>query len=191
MLSTRIIFLLFFPACLNVLREVIWGQELTHQLLYLGMFLFCIEQASMAAQDLRQITGATQRVKDIRLNTFFIITITTIFIEIVGFYAAPVSFGWGSIIILLSQVWFNLFAGIKIDLLSENTIQIWKVTERFPVLIADIIGLLLVSLWMLQIGSLWINWILFGMPIIYCSIKLVLYLRPLFKGEEEIYSQGS
>ncbi|MBA3922004.1 MAG: hypothetical protein H0X31_10030 [Nostocaceae cyanobacterium] len=179
LLISGIIFLLFFPACLNVLREVIWGQQLTHQLLYLGMFLFCIEQASMAAQDLRQIASARKQVKDLRLNTFYTITIATIFIELLGFYAAPISFGGGSILILLSQVWFNLFAGIKISLLAESIIQTWKVTERFPVLIADIIGLLLVSLWMLHIGSLWITWILFGMPILYCSIKLALSFQSI------------
>ncbi len=178
-----IIFLLFFPACLSVLREVIWGQELTHQLLYLGMFMFCIEQASMAAQDLRQIASAKKQVKDIRLNTFLTITNMTIFIELLGFYAAAVSFGWGSILILLSQVWFNLLAGIKINLTTASIIQTWKVTERFPVLIADIIALFLVSLWMLHIGSVWITWILFGMPILYCSIKLVLSCQSVPKCE--------
>jgi hypothetical protein len=173
----RMMFLFFFPACLGILRQVIWGSELTHQLLALGMFLFCIEQARMAAKDLQQIAEAKKQVNDIRLDTFSTITIITIIIELLGFYASSVWLGWGSILILLSQVWFNLFAGIKIHSSTETVIQSWKISERLPVLIADLLGLVLISLWMSQIASLWITWILFGMVIIYCSIKLILFFR--------------
>ncbi|MFH7026452.1 MAG: hypothetical protein ACHBN1_13850 [Heteroscytonema crispum UTEX LB 1556] len=170
-------FLLFFPASISILRQVIWGSELTHQLLALGMFLFCIDQARMAAKDLQQIAEAKKQVNDIRLDTFSTITISTIIIELFGFYASSVWLGWGSILILISQVWFNLFAGLKIHPSAEIIIQPWKISERLPVLIADFIGLVLVSLWMSQIASLWITWILFGMAIVYCSIKLVLFFR--------------
>jgi hypothetical protein len=174
-----LIFLLFFPANLCILRQVIWGQELTHQLLATGMFLFCIEQARMAAQDLQQIVKAKEQVKDSRLDTFLKITISTILIELLGFYTASIWLGWGSILILLSQVWFNLFAGVKIYTLSEMVIQPWKISERYNVLIADFLGLVLVSLWMLQIASVPIAWVLSGMAIAYCGIKLVcLYPLP-------------
>jgi hypothetical protein len=174
---TRMMFLLFFPASLSILRQVIWGSELTHQLLALGMFIFCIEQARMAAKDLQQIAEAKKQVKDIRLDTFSTITISTIIIELFGFYASSVWLGWGSILILLSQVWFNLFAGVKIHSSTELVIQTWKVSERLPVLIADFIGLILISLWMSHIASLWITLVLFGMAIVYCSIKLILFFK--------------
>ncbi|MUG95188.1 hypothetical protein F7734_23645 [Scytonema sp. UIC 10036] len=175
-----VIFLLFFPANLCILRQVIWGQQLTHQLLAVGMFLFCIEQARMAAQDLQQIAMAKEQVKDNRLDTFLKITTSTIFIELLGFYTASIWLGWGSILILLSQVWFNLVAGVKIYTSPAIYIQPWKVSERYNVLIADVLGLVLVSLWMLQIASIQITWVLFGMAIAYCSIKLVLFLKYVF-----------
>ncbi|MBD2777856.1 hypothetical protein [Iningainema tapete] len=176
---TGIIFLLFFPASLGILIQVIWGQELTHQLLASGLFLFSIEQARMADQDLQLIEKAKQQVKDIRLNTFSFITISTIFLELIGFYLSSVWLGWGVILIVLSLIWFNLFAPIKIHPEAEIVIQPWKISERLPVLIADAIAFVLLTLWICQIASIWISWMIFGMVLVYCSIKLVLFLRVL------------
>lgn len=173
---SAIIFLLFFPACLGLLKQIIWGSELTQQMLALGTLLFCIEQSRMAVKDLQQIYDAKKQIKDIRLDTFYQVTAITIIIEIIGFYISSFLWGWGSIIILISQVWFNLFASIKIQYSPKISIQAWKVTDRLPVLIADIVGLVLVSLWMLQIGSEWIAWGLFGMVVVYGSVKLILRL---------------
>lgn len=170
------VFLLFFPACLGVLKQVIWGSELTQQMLALGTFLFCIEQSRMAVKDLQQIADAKKQIKDTRLNSFYQVTAITIFIELIGFYISSIWWGWGSILILISQVWFNLFASIKIQHSPKISLQTWKVTDRLPVLIADIFGLFLVSLWMLKIGSEWIAWGLFAMVIVYGSIKLILRL---------------
>jgi tellurite resistance protein TehA-like permease len=174
-ISSRI-FLLFFPACLGVLKQVIWGSQLTQQMLALGTFLFCIEQSRMAVKDLQQIVDAKKQIKDTRLNSFYQVTAITIIIELIGFYISSIWWGWGSILILISQVWFNLFASIKIQYSSKISIQAWKVTDRLPVLIADIVGLALVSLWMLQIGSDWIAWGLFGLVVVYGSVKLILRL---------------
>jgi hypothetical protein len=195
----KVIFLLFFPACVGLLSQVIWGVGLTHQLVALGTFIFCIEQARMAVKDLQQIQDAKIHIQDVRLDTFHAVTLVTIAVELLGFYTSIVWLGWGSILILLSQVWFNLFAPVKIlysnfssssalaasapILLSDNVsngvvqkleVQAWKVSERLPVLIADLLGLVLISFWMLQIGSLFISWLLFGMVIVYGVAKLVL-----------------
>ncbi len=170
------VFLLFFPACLAVLKQVIWGSELTQQMLALGTFLFCIEQSRMAVKDLQQIADAKKQIKDTCLNSFYQVTAITIFIELIGFYVSSIWWGWGSILILISQVWFNLFASLKIQYSPKISLQTWKVTDRLPVLIADILGLFLVSLWMLEIGSEWIAWGLFAMVIVYGSIKLILRL---------------
>jgi hypothetical protein len=207
----QVIFLLFFPACVGLLTQVIWGLELTNQLVALGTFIFCIEQSRMAVKDLRQIEDAKACVHDVRLDNFYKVTVITIVIELLGFYTSIVWLGWGSILILLSQIWFNLLAGVKIKFINqaaENTfkvnnygllstsalalsaplllkdtkgavsttvdVQSWKISERLPVLIADILGLVLISLWMLQIGSLFISWALFGMVIAYGIAKLVL-----------------
>ncbi|GAB1543186.1 hypothetical protein NUACC21_58600 [Scytonema sp. NUACC21] len=141
----------------------------------------------MATKDLQQIADAKKQVQDTRLDNFSTIAISTIFLELLGFYTSSVWLGWGSLLILLSQVWFNLFAGVKIYPLAENVLQTWKISERLPVLIADILGLVLVSLWMLQIASFWISWALFGMALVYCSIKLFLFFRQsIFVGQRII-----
>ncbi|MGF1674322.1 MAG: hypothetical protein ACFCUV_11655 [Rivularia sp. (in: cyanobacteria)] len=174
-----IIFLFFFPACLGILRQVILSTELSHQLLALAIFLLCIEQANMANHDLQKVADAKQQVKDARLNYFQIITIVTIIIELIGFYLSSIWLGWGSIVILFSLIWFNLFANIKINSSSENIIQTWKISERLPVLVADIVGLLLISMWILNIGDFGISLGLFAMTILYCSIKLFLFFTLL------------
>ncbi|MBE9216242.1 hypothetical protein IQ247_26875 [Plectonema cf. radiosum LEGE 06105] len=174
-----IIFLFFFPACLGILRQVIWSTELSHQLLALAIFLLCIEQANMANHDLQKVADAKNIVKDARLNYFQIITIVTIIIELIGFYLSSIWLGWGSIIILFGLIWFNLFVDIKINNSSQNIIQTWKITERLPVLIADIFGLILISLWILKIGDFGISLGLFAMTMVYCSIKLFLFFNSL------------
>ncbi|MGF1672249.1 MAG: hypothetical protein ACFCUV_01010, partial [Rivularia sp. (in: cyanobacteria)] len=166
-------------ACLGILRQVIWSTELAHQLLALAIFLLCIEQANMANQDLQKVVDAKQQVKDARLNYFQIITIVTILIELIGFYLASIWLGWGSIVILIGLIWFNLFATIKINSPSQNIIQTWKITERLPVLIADIVGLILIILWILKIGDFGISLGLFAMTMLYCSIKLFLFFNSL------------
>jgi hypothetical protein len=174
MLSTsKIIFFFFFPACLAILRQVIWGTELTHRLLALGTFIFCIEQARMAVKDLQQIADAKKQFSDSRLEIFSQITISTILIEVLGFYLSSIWFGWGAILILISQVWFNLFANIRIDMYPEIALHTWKLKERLAVLIADICGLILVVFWMQEIASDWIAFGLFGMVILYGSIKFI------------------
>lgn len=176
----RITFLLFFPACIAILfKQVIWGSELTHQLLGFATFLFCIEQANMANQDLQKVSRLQRQIKDIRLNVFYRITIITILLELMGFYLSSIWLGWGFILILISLIFFNLFVEINIHTSTVNIIRDWKITERFPVLIADIIGLILASLWILKIGNFWISWGLFGMATFYCCIKFLLFFKSL------------
>lgn len=170
------IFSLFFPACIAILlKQLILGYELTDQLLAVGIFFLCIEQANMANQDLQKVADAKEKVTDISLQNFKTNTIITITIELIGFYLSSIWLGYGLFLILIGIIWFNLFADIKIDISSQTIIQPWNITERLPVLIADIIGLILASLWMLKIADLWISWGLFLMAIIYCGIKLFLF----------------
>lgn len=170
-----IIFLLFFPAGLGILKQIIWGAELSHQLLAVGMFVFSIEQARMAVKDLQQIADAKAVVKNEQLNIFTFITIVTILIELIGFYISSSWLGWGSIIILISQLWFNLLANIKIQIVPEVVIQNWEIKERLSVLIADVLGIILVSLWMMQIASLGISVGLFALVLVYLGAKLYYF----------------
>jgi hypothetical protein len=179
-----IIFVLFFPAGIGILKQGIWNTELTHQIIAIAMCLFCIEQGRMAVKDLQKIAEAKKLVIDARLDNFYIITATTILVELLGFYISSFWLGWGSIIILLSQVWFNLLAAIKINTSSQISakknivlIEPWTISERLPVLVADVLGLVLVSIWMLSFSilrsaSFWISLVLCTMVVIYLGIKL-------------------
>jgi hypothetical protein len=179
-----IIFVLFFPAGIGILKQGIWNTELTHQIIAIAMCLFCLEQGRMAVKDLQKIAEAKKLVIDARLDNFYIITVTTILVELLGFYISSFWLGWGSIIILLSQVWFNLLAAIKINTSSQISakknivlIEPWTISERLPVLVADVLGLVLVSIWMLSFSilrsaSFWISLVLCTMVVIYLGIKL-------------------
>jgi len=168
-----IIFLLFFPASLGILRQIIAGNELSHQLLALGLLLFSLEQARMAVVDLQQVGEAKKQVQDSRLDSFYTITVSTIIIEILGFYTAAVWLGWGIILVLLSQVWFNLFAGIQIQLSPEIVIQSCGIPQRSLVLIGDVLGLILIALWMMRIAPLEIVLGLWAMAIVYGGVKYI------------------
>jgi hypothetical protein len=165
--------LLFFPACLGLLGQVLGDAAFSEKLLALGILLLCVDQARMAVVDLEQVTAVKRQVADPRLQRFYQVTLITIVIELCGFYGASISLGWGAITILLSQVWFNLCAGIQLDPTSTMPIRAWGVRDRLPVLIANGIGLFLVSLWMLAIAPLWISSGLLGLLILYGCGKYV------------------
>jgi hypothetical protein len=166
-----LIFLLFFPASLGLLSQVIGGNELSHQLLALALLLLCVDQARMAVVDLEQVKQVKQKVQDARLDNFYWVTVSTIVLELLGFYSAYIWLGWGAILVLLSQIWFNVLAGIQLQPAEENPIQSWGIPERSIVLVADVIGLILVSLWIMQLVPLWMASGLLGMLVIYGWLK--------------------
>lgn len=165
------IFVGFFPACLGLISQIIQAHDLGYQLLALALLLLCIDQARMAVVDLEQVAAVKQQVQDSRLDFFYKITVSTIGLELLGFYGAFLWLGWGVAIVLLSQVWFHLLAGIQLQPLAVPPIQAWGVPERLPVLVADGIGLLLVGLWMLQVAPLGMATGLLGMVVAYGCIK--------------------
>jgi hypothetical protein len=164
-------FLLFFPASFGLLSQVMGRNELSSQLLALALLLLCIDQARMAVVDLENVQQVKQQVQDARLNNFYRVTVSTIVLELLGFYGSSFWLGWGAILVLLSQVWFNVLAGIQLQPAEENPIQSWGIPERRLVLIADGMGLILVSLWILQIAPLWTASGLLAMIVIYGWVK--------------------
>jgi hypothetical protein len=93
----QVIFLLFFPACLGILGQVIRAEAFDHRLLALGLLIFAIDQARMAVLDLKNIKSAKEKIEDVRLRYFYYTTICTIALELIGFYLASVQLGWGII----------------------------------------------------------------------------------------------
>lgn len=174
---SSIIFLLFFPACLGILSQVVRPQTFDHQLLALGLFIFTIDQAKMAVLDLKNIKSAKEKIEDVRLRYFYYTTICTIALELMGFYLASVQLGWGIILVLGSQVGFNFFANIRLQPTESVIIQDKPFSEQITVLIADIIGLILIGFWMNAIASLTIVLTLWTMAIAYGCIKYFLSVR--------------
>jgi hypothetical protein len=164
---------LFFLAGLGLLGQVFRG-DLPHQLLAIAFLLFCIEQARMAVVDLRQIALVRRQVQDTRLSHFHRITVSTIMLELIGFYSASVWLGWGAFLVLLSQVWFNALAGIQLQPLNPIPIQPWGVFQRLPVLMADGVGLIFVLLWIWQIAPLGIAAALLGLVLLFGIVKYVV-----------------
>ncbi|MDX2098704.1 MAG: hypothetical protein SFW36_13085 [Leptolyngbyaceae cyanobacterium bins.59] len=169
-----IITLLFLPALIGIGRQVIWGNAWSYKLLALGLVLLCIEQTYMAIVDLQQISEVKQQVQDEQLRRFFWVTVSTIALELTGFYLAMRSLGWGAVLVLVSLVWFNALATIKLQPSNPEPIQQRKFLERLPVLIADVVGLMLVALWIAKIGPLWAASILLGMLLHYGLLKYAL-----------------
>lgn len=164
-------FLLFFPASLGLLSQFIGGNELSHQLMALALLLLCADLARMAVVDLEQVKQIKQHVQDARLDNFYWVTVSTIILELLGFYSSYIWLGWGAILVLLSQLWFNVFAGIQLQPIEEKPIQSWGIPERKFVLLADGVGVILVGLWILQIAPLWMAAGLLAMIVIYGWIK--------------------
>ncbi|WP_199320381.1 hypothetical protein [Leptolyngbya sp. FACHB-261] len=125
----------------------------------------------MAVVDLEQIALVKDQIYDSRLSNFHKITTSTIILELLGFYSSSISLGWGAVLVLLSQVWFNLLAGIQLQPLGKVAIQPSAISERLPVLIANGIGLILVSLWLLQVAPLSMASGLLGLVIFYIWVK--------------------
>jgi uncharacterized membrane protein YiaA len=172
-----IVFLLFFPACLGILSQIIRPESFDHRLLALGLLIFTIDQARMAVLDLKNIESAREKIEDIRLRYFYYTTISTIALELIGFYVASVQLGWGIILVLGSQVGFNLLANIRLQPTESVIIQDKPFSEQVTVLIADIIGLILIGFWMNAIAPVSIVLTLWTMAIAYACIKIVLSWR--------------
>lgn len=132
----------------------------------------------MAAVDLWQIKVVRQQISDPQLERFHSVTLSTIFIELIGFYTGVLWIGWGALIVLLSQIWFNLLAGIQLHPEGSSPMQPCGRADRLPVLVADGVGLGLVSLWIAGIASLWVAALLLGIVLVYGWVK---YLQPRLK----------
>lgn len=177
--------LLFFPASLGLGRQIIGSTGLAFQLLALAFLLFSVEQARMAIVDLEQIAAVRQQVQDgrdqdDRLNHFYRITVSTIVLELIGFYTAAIWLGWGAVIVLLSQVGFNCFSNIRLYPSDVSPIQPWDLSQRIPVLVADGAALILVSLWMAKIAPLWMAAGILSLTIAFGIVKYIVPLKKLF-----------
>ena len=175
-----ILFLLFFPASLGIISQIFSPENLSAAILALGTLVMCMEQARMAAVDMAEIAQFQQKTSDPRLDRFFIVTVSTIVLELSGFYLATLSIGWGALIVLVSQIWFQCLAKIQLQPTTEKIID-HGIGPRLPILLADGIGIIFVAFWLAKILPLIMAITLTTMLLIYGSIK---YLFRTGEGRE-------
>lgn len=175
-LVPRLIPLLFVPAGLTLLFQVATSATVAERLLALALALFCPELASLAQIDLENAAAASTHEEDSRLRHFHRVIISTIVLEATGFYTTFFSLQWGAILIIFSQIWFNLLAGIQI-LPSETppakALQVVSlgIAERQAVLAANILGLGLLCFWFIELARIWLASGLLGLTVLFLVIK--------------------
>lgn len=144
--------LLFSPAALGLAWRSL-PESLDYRLLSGAILLLLLEQARMAVIDLQSIaTVQPQAPKG--LERFRWITWSTIILELIGFYAAIGYLGLGALLVLLSQIWFHLLAGIEIDVAASEPVRVRSFSQRRAVLAADLFGVALTISWQLKIWPL-------------------------------------
>ncbi|MEO0825033.1 MAG: hypothetical protein AAFX95_21050 [Cyanobacteria bacterium J06639_16] len=182
--------ILFLPAFIGLLIRVGLATSLDQRFIALGAVMLCLEQSRMAAVDLHHVAQAKVQIQDCRLDRFHWVTLSTISIELIGFYAAVRWLGWGSLIVLASQVWFHLLAGIELQPDIDPPFQIRGIRQRLPVLAADVIALGLMGLWIAQSAALVAATLLFSITTTYGLVK---YGLPLLRSpmRSDITDQSS
>ncbi|MGI0490733.1 hypothetical protein ACN4EG_02890 [Alkalinema pantanalense CENA528] len=168
---------LFLPAIVGLGWQTIAAVNWATRGVIIALLLLCGDQCRMAIVDLenvalvKDLTLAKKLTQDARLSRFYGVTIATIVIELLGFYSAIGWLGWGAAIVLLSQVGFNLLAGIQLQPQESAPIVPWGIRDRLPVLIADALGLGLVGCWVAGIQPLAMALGLLTMVLIYGVVK--------------------
>ncbi|MEM8504618.1 MAG: hypothetical protein AAF716_15855 [Cyanobacteria bacterium P01_D01_bin.1] len=153
----RFIYLLFAPAATGLIWRVIYSETLAQQLLALALALFCVELAIMAKVDLDNIAIVKEE-EDTRLDRFFLVVISTIVLEVFGFYTALLSLPVGALVVVFSQLWFNLLAGLQLHPGRSPAVVSFGLSKRFSVLLANAAGLFLLSLWFIPTLSSALSW---------------------------------
>jgi hypothetical protein len=156
--------------------QIFVSEDLSSSILALGTLVICLEQARMAVVDLEQIAQFQEKIIDPRLDRFFIVTISTIVLELLGFYLAALWIGWGALIVLVSQIWFHCLAKIQLQPATEKIID-YGIKPRLPVLLIDGIGIILLAFWLAKIAPLIMAVNLTAMLLIYGCFKYLLRSR--------------
>ena len=176
LLVSRFIPFLFLPSELALLFQVATSATVAERLLALSLALFCPELVYMAQVDLENAAAvaalaASPEEEDSRLSHFRKVVISTIVLEATGFYAAFFSLQGGAIIIIFSQVWFNLLAGIQLFPNEALKIVPFGIAERQAVLAANALGLGLLCLWFIEAAQVWLAAGLLGLIVLFLITK--------------------
>ena len=174
---------LYAPAIMLVLWQAIVQPSLDQKLLAIAIFLLSLDLLKMAIFDLEQVAKVRSMLEskagsidgeEPRLDRFFWVTIGTVVLELLGLYLAPISLSGSAIVILFSQVGFNLLT--QVQLMPEmpemvDKIQPWGIRDRAVVLTADCLGIGLVVLGQRRYWPIGTSVGLLMMVVIYGVIK--------------------
>jgi hypothetical protein len=169
-----LVLLPFTIALSGILWQLVVIPQLDHQLLALALLLLGLDQARMAIVDLTHIHMLKPTVSDGEvplLNRFETITWSTIGLELIGLLLSWQWLGCGSAVVLLSQLWFNLLAGVQLVPGAKPSIQTFGIKDRAIVLVADSLGLILSGLYGLTIQPIAMATALLSMVLLYGLIK--------------------
>ena len=151
------IFVLFFPAGLGLAFQCLHLQTNAERLLALALLIFCPELAHMVWVDFKNIQAVSQVSEDSRLSLFYKIVFSTFVLELLGFYTSFVSLHWGGIIIIASQLWFNLLAKVQLWPCKTPAVEAFGIAERWPVLAANGLGVVVLLFWPVAEVRLWLS----------------------------------
>ncbi len=164
------VFLPFLFAGLALLIQAISPIPLAERILALALALSCPELAYMAFVDLKNLSAIAHQ-HDSRLKRFTKVTYSTIVLEAVGFYIGLVSLPIGAVVIIASQLWFNLLADIQLWPEASPAIVSLPASDRWAVLSANGLGLGLLGLWSIQEIRLWLASGLLALIALFLVIK--------------------
>lgn len=159
--------------------KVAFSITLEESVLALALAFFCPELAYMASVDLKNIEAVAQQhtkqtAEDSRLNRFLLIVVSTIVLEIAGFYLSLLSLAAGAITVIFSQLWFNLLAGVQLWPGETPAITVFGIKERALVLLANLLGFMCISFWPISVTRIWSASGLLALITLFLLIKYVI-----------------
>lgn len=187
---------LYLPAGMGLLWQSVLLQSLSESLLSLALTLFCAELARMAVVDLDNAAAiASEQIasgqggyaeEDADKNTekstnenalskFRTVVTSTVVLELIGFYLALRFVASGAAVVIFSQLWFNLRVNVQLWPGLNPAVTPFELQQRIPVLVANVLALLLVSLWFISSWQLWLS---SGLLILITCFLLVKYCLP-------------
>jgi hypothetical protein len=171
--SHRLVYLLFLPASIGLLGQLLAPGPLDQRLLALGFVLLAADQARMAALDLANIHTLQGQVDSLALRGLAQLTQQTILWELIGFYTGVINLGWGIILVLSSQVYFNALASYQLKPGIQEPLQPKPLGERGGLVLANGGGIVLMLLWLARVMPLTIVLGLWAIALVYAGGKLL------------------
>ena len=105
---------------------------------------------------------------------FFKVVFSTFVLELFGFYGALVSLRWGGIVVIASQLWFNLLAKVQLWPGQTPAVEELGVSQRLPVLVANSLSVVLFLFWTTPESRIWLSMTLLLLISSFLFIKYIV-----------------